>query len=144
MNCVTRPRLAPEAKRDTLLDLLLYCQDSFKHVEGILAALVTGVAARHCQQPGLARYALALFTGAALFAAAFRRGSGSPLPPMWPIPHLSRPRSNSPASASFQPQHLVYDWGQGEMVTPPPEHSYSHYMVAQLRLDPSLVVEQTG
>jgi hypothetical protein len=45
---------------------------------------------------------------------------------------------------ALPPQHLVYDWGGGKLLTPAPEDSYSHYIIAQLRLDPSLVIEKTS
>ncbi|MBI5959068.1 MAG: hypothetical protein HY866_10060, partial [Chloroflexi bacterium] len=132
-----------EIQTDTLLDLLVYCHDSIKHVEGLLAALVTGWPLAIVNSPASLDLRLRFLQGLLCLL---------PLPARVGITfatHVADPAS-SQAQVKFTsqrivpPQHLVYDWGKGEMITPPPEHSYSHYMVAQLRLDPSLVIEQTA
>lgn len=133
---------SPEVQTDALLDLLLYCQDSFKNVEGILAALVQGWPLAIVNSPSSVDVRLRFLQG---------------LLCMLPVParigitfatHVTDPGTSSvqvkfTSQRATAAQHLVYDWGKGEMVTPPPEHSYSHYMVSQLRLDPSMVIEQT-
>jgi hypothetical protein len=40
-------------------------------------------------------------------------------------------------------RHLVYDWEAGKILTETPEDPYAKYIMSQLRLDTSLVVEQT-
>ncbi len=131
-----------DAQAEALLDLLLFCQDSFKNVEGILAALVQGWPLAIVNAPPSVDMRLRFLQGLLCLL---------PIPARVGITfatHLADPASCA-AQVKFTSQrvvpaqHLVYDWGQGEIVTPPPDHSYSHYMVAQLRLDPSLVVEQT-
>ncbi len=131
-----------EEQIDALLDLLLFCQDSFKHVEAILAGLVQG-------------WPLAIVNSPASIEKRLRFVQG--LVCLLPVPArvgiTFATQVNDPASGMAQikftssyaapPQHLVYDWGNGKLVTQPPDDSYSHYMIAQLRLDPSLVVEQT-
>jgi hypothetical protein len=135
----------PSAEEQTgaLLDLLLYCHDSFKIVEGILAALIHG-------------WPLAIVNSPPVLEKRLRFLQG--LLSLLPIParvgitfatHVADPAS-SPVQVKFlsqhavPAQHLVFDQENGKLLTDPPEHSYSHYMIAQLRLDPSLVIEQTG
>jgi hypothetical protein len=131
-----------EEQADTLLNLLLYCHDSFKTVEGILAALIQGWPLAIVNSPPSVDQRLRFLQG---------------LLNLLPVParvgitfatHVNEPAS-SPVQVKFMSQHavpaqhLVFDWENGKLLTDPPEHSYSHYMIAQLRLDPPLVVEQT-
>jgi hypothetical protein len=131
-----------EEQTDALLYLLLCCQDSFKTVEGILAALIQGWSLAIVNSPPAVEQRLHFLQG---------------LLSLLPVParvgitfatHVVDPAA-SPSQVKFTsqhavpPQHLVFDWENGNLLTDPPEHSYSHYMIAQLRLDPSLVIEQT-
>jgi hypothetical protein len=131
-----------DEQNDTLYDLMAYCQDSLKNVEGILAGLVQGLPLAIVNSPISIDKRLRFIQG---------------LMNMLPVPartgitfttHIHEATA-SPAQIKFlsgpaeAPNHLVYDWASGKLLTKPPEDSYSRYMVAQLRLDPSLVIEQT-
>jgi hypothetical protein len=137
------PHPPTEAEQtDALLDLILYCQDSFKNVEGILAGLVQGWPLAVINSPPSLEKRLRFVQGVL---------SLLPLPARIGITFVTQVRDleSSRAQIKFTSQHsvpdnhVVYDWQAGQLLTAPPEDSYSHYMVAQLRLDPSLVIEQT-
>ncbi len=137
--------LAPptvDAQIDALNTLLLYCQDSFKTVEGILAALVQGWPIAIVNSPPSAELRLRFMQGLlcllpvpARVGITFATHVNDPMSVAAQIKFMT-PRA-SPA------QHLVFDWKNGKLLTPPPQDSYSRYIVAQLRLDASLVIEQT-
>ena len=137
--------LAPptvDVQIDALNTLLLYCQDSFKTVEGILAALVQGWPIAIVNSPPSADLRLRFMQGLLCLL---------PVPARVGITfatHVNDPTSVAAQIKFMTPraspaQHLVYDWKNGKLLTPPPQDSYSRYIVTQLRLDVSLVVEQT-
>lgn len=134
--------LGPDEQIESLNDLLLFCQDSFKHVEALLAALVQGWALGIVNSPPSLEKRLRFVQGLLSFL---------PVPARMGITfttHATKP-DIVPCQIKFTsddpdlPDHLLYDWQAGVLHTDPPEDSYSRYMVSQLRLDPSLVVEQT-
>lgn len=131
-----------EVQLGALLDLLAFCQDSLKTVEGILAGLVQG-------------WPLAIVNSPRSFADRLQFVQGLlsllPVPARTGITFATHVTDLDAALAQIKftsqsatpPQHVVYDWERGGLLTRPPEDSYSRYIVAQLRLDPSLVVDQT-
>ncbi|MBN1200991.1 MAG: hypothetical protein JXJ20_03960 [Anaerolineae bacterium] len=133
---------SPEEQVDALFDLLVYCHDSFKNIEGLLAGLIQGWPLAIVNSPPSLDQRLRFIQGLLSFL---------PIPARLSITfatHIHDPET-SPAQIKFLSQraspdrHLVYDWGDGRLLTTPPDDGYSHYMLAQFRLDPSLVVEQT-
>jgi hypothetical protein len=137
-----RDPVPPSAQEqtDALLDLLLYCQDSFKIVESILAALVQGWPLAIVNSPPALEKRLRFLQGLVCLL---------PVPARVGITfatHVADPAA-SPAQVKFlsqsvtPAQHLVYDWGNGKLLTCPED--LANHILAQLRLDPSLVVEQT-
>lgn len=137
------PPASPEEQGDSMMDVLLYCQDSFKNLEAVLAALVQG-------------WPLAIVNSPQSLEKRLRFVQG--LLSLLPIParvgitfatHVHDPQTSN-AQIKFMSdhatpgQHMIYDWGNGALLTPAPDDSYSRYIMAQLRLDPSLVVEQTA
>lgn len=139
----TPPPASPEEQSDAMMDILLYCQDSFKTVEGILAALVQGWPLAIVNSPPslekrlrFVQGLLSLLPVPARVGITFATHVHDPLAVNAQIKFVS--------DHATPGQHLIYDWGNGTLLTPAPDDSYSRYMVAQLRLDPSLVVEQTA
>ncbi len=128
---------------DTLLDLLQYSQDSFKNVEGILAGLVQGLPLAIVNSPSSLDQRLRFIEGLLSLLPVPAR-IGITFATHVQDPALSQAQIKFASHPSNPPGHLVYDWAAGKLLVTPPDDSYSHYMVAQLRLDPSLVVEQTG
>ncbi|MBN1562560.1 MAG: hypothetical protein JXA10_01885, partial [Anaerolineae bacterium] len=133
----------PEEQGDSMMDLLLYCQDSFKTVEAILAALVQGWPLAIVNSPVSLEKRLKFVQGLL---------SLLPIPARVGITFVTHVRDPQMANAQIKfmsgpanlDHHLVYDWGNGKLLSPTPDDSYSRYIVAQLRLDPSLVVSQTA
>ena len=135
---------APNAEEQarSLNDLLLYCQDSFTNVEGILAGLVQGKPIAITNSPPDVEKRLKFVQGLLSFL---------PVPARVGITFATQVQDPAavPAQIKFlsgeatPADHLIYDWGNGKLCTDPPEDSYSHYMIAQLRLDTELVVQQT-
>jgi hypothetical protein len=149
----TNPNLAPfelrdprpptsDEQTDAMLNLLLYCEDKFQNVESILAALVQGWPLAIVNSPPslekrlqFTQGLLSLLPIPARIGITFATHVRDPLSSQVQIKFLSE--------SATPPQHVAYDWGSGKFLTPVPEDSYSHYIIAQLRLDPSLVIEQT-
>ncbi len=131
-----------QTQTETLSDLLLYCQDSFAAVEGILAGVVQGWPVAIVNSPPDIEKRL-----------RFLQGLLSLLPPpartgITFATHVHNFTSTQVqikfATQRATPEnHIVYDWGESQLLSEPPDDPYSHYIVTQLRLDPALVVEHT-
>jgi len=136
------PPPTPDEQQGYLNSFLLYCHDSFKNVEGLLAALVQGWPIAIVNAPPstekrlhFLQGLLSFLPGPARAGITFATHASDPGATMTQVKFTTKP--------AMPAQHLVYDWLSGELLTSPPKDSYSHYMVSQLRLDPVLVVEQT-
>jgi hypothetical protein len=133
----------PDEQADALLNLLLYCNDSFSHVESLLAGLIQG-------------WPLAIVNSLPSLEKRLQFLQG--LLSLLPVParvgitfatnvtdaQMGQVQVKFLSQHALPAQHLVYDWGGGKLLTPAPDDSYSHYIIAQLRLDPSLVIEKTA
>jgi len=136
-------QLTDEEQTNSLNDLLLYCQDSFKNVEGILSGLVQGLPLAIVNSPASLDKRLRFVQGLLCLL---------PVPARIGITFATHVKETSPSPAQIKffsqsvppSNHLVYDWNNGKLLTPAPDDSYSRYIIAQLRLDPSLVIEQTA
>ncbi|KAB2862763.1 MAG: hypothetical protein F9K46_06655, partial [Anaerolineae bacterium] len=135
--------LSAEEQSDAMLDLMMYCQDNMKIVEGLLTTLIQGknlailhapaslekrlrfVEALNCLLPLPARIAMTFATHVAKSDTSIAQ-----------VKFL--------AADSVPEDHIVYDWASGE-ITPAnyDRHDYAHFIISQLRLDPSKAVEQT-
>lgn len=136
---------APPTPREHESDLsafMLMVSDNFAVVEGLLAALVAGrpvaivngpddLAARLALLQGL----LALLPVPARYGVTFATDSGG----LDAIPVQIAFRTPD----ALPPEAVVYDWQAGRLTGPrPPEEPYSHFITRQLRLDPSIAVNQ--
>jgi len=134
--------LSADAQVEALYNLILTCQDSFAAIEGLLAALVQGQPLAITSAPPSLDLRLQFIQGLlsllpvpARVGITFATTVQDAAATQAQLKFLARPAP--PAG------HLVFDWAAGRLLSDPPADSYSRYMVAQLRLDPSLVVEQT-
>jgi len=134
--------LSADAQAEALYSLILTCHDSFPTVEGLLAGLVQGKPLAIVNGPPSLEARLQFIQGLlsllpvpARVGITFATHALHPATTQAQIKFIARPDS--------APEHLVFDWNAGKLLGVAPADSYSHYMVAQLRLDPSLVVEQT-
>lgn len=137
------PPLTPDAQSDMLNALLVLCQDSFRAVEGLLAGLIEGQPLAIVGSPPSAELRLRFVTGLLTLLP----------PPVRTVitfvthatdPALAQADIKFLAERAAPAGHLAYDWASGELLTAPPPNAYARYITAQLRLDPSLVVEQTA
>lgn len=131
-----------EEQIEALVDLLWYCQDSFKTVEGILAALVQGWPIAIINSPASLEHRLWFVQGLL---------SLLPVPARAAITFATHVRDvrqvqaqiKFTSSTEYPPDHFIFDWAEGRLRTRPPKDTYSRYIVSQFRLDPELVVDQT-
>ena len=131
-----------EEQSDSMMDLLLYCQDSFRNVESILAGLIQGWPLAIVNSPVSLEKRLKFIQGLLSLLPVPAR-VGITFATHVRDPQTSNVQIKFMTSLATPDQHLVYDWGNGQLLTPVPEDSYSRYIVSQLRLDPSLVINQT-
>lgn len=134
--------LSAAAQADLLLELLLTAQDSFKTIEGLLSALIEGqpLAITNCprsveQRLRFVQGLLTLLPVPARIGVTFATYVNAPQASPAQIKFLN--------GYSVPENHVVFDWGNAALLTDAPTHPYSAYILRQLRLDPSLVVEQT-
>ncbi len=136
---------APPSAREHESDLsafMLMVSDNFAVIEGLLAALVSGrpvaivngpddLAARLTLLQGL----LALLPVPARYGVTFATDADGL--DATPVQIAYRTADTVP------PEAVVYDWQAGRLTGPKlPEEPYSHFITRQLRLDPSIAVNQ--
>lgn len=132
----------PQDQADLLLELLIICQDSYKALEGLLSALIEGQPLAIVNSPVSAarrlrfvQALLGLLPVPARVTATFATYVNAPQASPAQIKFLS--------SYAVPEHHVVFDWDNARLLTPAPKHAYSAYILRQLRLDASLVVQQT-
>jgi hypothetical protein len=134
--------LGTDEQIDALYNLILTCQDSFSTIEGLLAGVVQGYPVAIVNSPPSLDLRLQFIQGLlsllpvpARVGITFATYVHDAAATQAQIKFITRPGALS--------DHLVFDWATGELIGAAPADSYSRYMVAQLRLDPWVVVEQT-
>lgn len=131
-----------EEQTDALMDLLLYCEDQFAIVEGILAGIVQGWPVAIVNSPPVLQKRLQFLQGLMSLLPTPARAGITFATHVNDFAAVNAQIKFASASTS-PPKHVVYDWGKGKLLTSAPEDAYSRYILAQLRLDPSLVVAET-
>jgi hypothetical protein len=145
---LTTPAESPpddEAQVDAMLTLMDIAGNRLDVVEKLLAAIVQGVQIMITQAPmelnnrldfllGL----LALLPPSVRFAVTFTTHSLASTDLDVQIRFLDEPTSNLESIEA-----LVFNWQSGELTGIFPDDEYSHFIISQLRLDTSLVIERT-
>jgi len=132
----------PREHESDLSAFMLMVSDNFKVMEGLLAALVAGHPVAIVNGPDDLAARLALIQGLlALLPVPARYGvtftTDAPDLDATPVQIAYRAAESVPAEA------VVYDWHEGKLTgLKPPEEPYSHFIIRQLRLDPSVAVSQ--
>lgn len=132
-----------EVQIDDLQAILDFCNGSVRIVGGLLAALVQGWGLSVLNAPpGLIdrlRFVQGLLTllppparVAITFATLVQDGQQTNTQ----IKFLAQPETLE--------RHVRYDWQSSELLDPTPEDTYTRFIISQLRLDPSVVVEKTA
>jgi hypothetical protein len=132
-----------ETQTEDLLTLIDACKGNLKVVGGLLAGLVQAMGLGIVNAPlslheriTFVQGLLTLLPAPARTAITFATSVIDPSQTNSQIKFLA---------ADMRPnRHLIYDWAAGKLLTDPPEDVYSKYIMAQLRLDTSLVLEQTN
>lgn len=134
--------LTTDEQSDAMSDLLLYCQDNMKAVEGLLTVLIQGKNLAILNAPASLEKRLRFIEGLNCLL---------PLPArvaMTFATHVSK-IDTSVAQVKFlvgdaaPEEHVTYNWETSTIIPADYErHDYAHFMISQLRLDPSKVVEQ--
>lgn len=134
--------LSDDEQTQALMDLLLICDDSFANIEKMLASIVQGWPLAIVDSPGALNERLAFLQGLlSLLPAPARVGITF-------ATHVNDFTTNQ-AQITFSTgtatpeKHVVYDWTAKKLLTSAPQDAYSHYIAAQLRLEPAHVVQET-
>jgi hypothetical protein len=134
--------LTADAQSEALNALLVFCHDSFQAVEGLLAGLIEGQPLAIVRSPLSVELRLRFLGGMlALLPASMR--TDITFATQVSDATLIRADVKFVTAHASPAGHLVYDWESGELLNPAPSNAYARYIVTQLRLDPSLVVEQS-
>lgn len=125
-----------------LYDLYFYCGDNVKNVEGLLAGLIQRQSIAIINAPPSLEKRMRFIHGMlCLLPAPARLGV------TWAVSvekvEDTRVQLKFLAAGNPPADHLVYDWLAGQMIGEPPQDKYSKFITSQLRLDASLVVENT-
>ncbi|MCD4684913.1 MAG: hypothetical protein K8S97_03130, partial [Anaerolineae bacterium] len=131
-----------EEQIDALYDLLLYCKDSFDTVAGLLAGIVQGWPIAIVNSPPALEKRLQFLQGLlSLLPAPARIGV------TFATHVIDFDKVKTQIKFSTQntvpPQHIVFDWGNSKLRTKTPEDAYCRYIISQLELDVSVVVQET-
>lgn len=133
----------PAVQSENMLELVLFCQDNFRTVEGLLTTLIMGLKIAVINAPANLEKRLQFVEGlmsllpvparvGITFATHVRRAE------------LSLAQIKFLATTDAPPEHVVFNWETGELTPAKFEkHDYARFIISQLRLDPSKVVEQT-
>jgi len=131
-----------DAQADDLLLLIGYCKNNLKTVGNLLAGIVQGMGLAVLNAPPSLRDRLNFVQGLLTLLPAPARVA------ITFATTVSDP-ANSPAQIKFLSaevpleKHLIFDWATGKLRNDAPEDTYAKFILAQLRLDTSLVIEQT-
>lgn len=131
-----------EAQIDDMLALMGYCRNSLKVMTGLLAALVQGWGIAVVNAPPalhdrltFVQGLLSLLPAPARVAITFATCVSDPA--------VTNPQIKFLVNDSALEHHVTFDWATGKLRQDPPDDPYARFIMTQLRLDASLVVEQT-
>ena len=128
---------------DAMQELLVYCQDNMKAVEGLLTALIQAQNVAILNAPPSLETRLTFLKGLL---------SMLPLPARVVLtfatnvvkPEHSAAQVKFMATDEAPPEHIIFNWENGTLFpTAYENHDYARFILSQLRLDPSKVIEQT-
>ncbi|PJF42353.1 MAG: hypothetical protein CUN55_10145 [Phototrophicales bacterium] len=135
--------LEEELESETLQNLLLYCQDNMKVVEGLLTALINGQDIDVLNAPPNLEQRLYFVEGLmAMLPLPARPTITFATSVNKPDNTTAQIRFLAPNVAASSP--VTFDWQTNILTSPNFErHDYARFVTSQLRLDPSLVVQHT-
>lgn len=129
-------------QNEALLSLMRFCRSKTNIISGLLAALIQGQGVGVLNAPPSLRDRLALVQGLMMLlplparvAITFSTSVADPVQVRSQIKFFD--------TATFPPNYIIFDWANQRLIGEPPEHPYAKFIISQLRLDTSVVVEQT-
>src|SRR5262249_18136925 len=131
-----------ETQTEYLMAIIGYCKNNLKTVGNLLAGLVQAWGLGIINAPlslsdrvTFGQGLMALLPAPARVAITFATSVMDPAQTNAQIKFLT---------SDMRPaRHLMFDWATGNLLNDPPEDTYSKFILSQLRLDTSLVIEQT-
>jgi hypothetical protein len=132
-----------ETQTDDLLSLMSFCKNNLKTVGGLLSGLVQAMGIAVLNAPPSLTDRLTFVQGLlTLLPRPVRAGI------TWATNVIDPSQTNVQVKFmtwDVRPnRHLIFDWATGKLLNDAPEDAYSNFILSQLRLDTSLVIEQTG
>ncbi len=127
---------------DDLLLLIGYCKNNLKTVGSLLAGLVQGMGLAILNAPASIRERLNFVQGLLTLLPAPARVAIT-------FATVVTDPSNHAAQIKFLTadtvleKHLTFDWATGKLRNEAPDDPYAKFILSQLRLDTSLVIDQT-
>lgn len=131
-----------ETQTDDLLALIGFTRNKLKVIEGLLAGLIQAMGIGIINAPlslhdriGFVQGLMSLLPIPARIAMTFATSVIAPAQTNTQIKFL--------ASDVRPARHIIFDWAANKLLTEAPEDVYTKFIMAQLRLDTSFVVQQT-
>jgi hypothetical protein len=130
-----------DEQNESLLTVMRYCKSNTKLITGLTAALIQASGVGVLNAPPSLKDRLAFVQGLLMLL---------PLPARVAITFATsvtdaaqvRTQVKFFDTASFPPNFVVFDWVNQRIIGDAPDHPYAKFIVSQLRLDTSIVVEQ--
>ncbi len=126
---------------DDLLALLGFANNKIKLIDGLLAGLIQGMGLSVINAPLSLPDRIAFVQGLLTLLPAPARSA------ITFATSVIDPRTNVQIKFWIKdtrlPKHLTFDWAAGKLLDEAPDDVYTKYMMAQLRLDTSLVTQKT-
>ncbi len=131
-----------DTQTEDLLALISYCKNNLKTVGSLLAGLVQAMGLAIINAPFSLTERITFIQGLLTLLPRPVRANIT-----WATSVIDPAHTNSQIkflSWDVRPtRHLIFDWATGKLLNEAPEDHYANYIMSQLRLDTSLVIEQT-
>jgi hypothetical protein len=131
-----------DTQTDDLLTLISYCKNNLKTVGGLLAGLVQAMGVAVINAPLSLSERITFTQGLLTLLPRPVRANIT-----WATSVIDPSQTNAQIKFlawDVRPaRHLIFDWTSGKLLNEAQEDHYANYIMAQLRLDTSLVIEQT-
>jgi hypothetical protein len=132
-----------DTQTEDLLALTGYCKNNLKTVGGLLAGLVQAFGLAIINAPFNLSERITFIQGLLTLLPRPVRANIT-----WATSVIDPAVTNAQIkfmSWDARPaRHLIFDWAAGKLLNDAPEDHYASYIMSQLRLDTSLVIEQTA
>ena len=140
---LTNPEPIPTTEQvDELLELMTYTKNKMNTIENLLAAVINGLPLVIINAPQEAHLRVSFIQGlltllpsSTRYGVTFATSSDSKTQLNLQLRFVD---SDTAPNGT-----ITYDWVSGKIIGNIPQDDYSHFIISQFRLDPSLVIQQT-